>query len=154
MINPGKKIERMAKSGSASTIVSDSTGSASNATLPVTTLNNVKVYNISGNAHKTLPDWLVRKSVKSLKKDSEWTRRVELVQDLEFPEASIQSKFSPDGRFIIATGTYKPQFRVYELAEMSMKFDRHTDAETVAFEVSPLTTFIDLVLTLFVIDFI
>ena len=123
------------RSSSSSTVASDSTGSAPNATLPVTTLNNVRVYNISGNAHRSLPDWLVRKSAKSLKKDAEWTRRVELIQDLEFPEASLQSRFTPDGKYVIATGTYKPQFRVYELAEMSMKFDRHTDAETVAFEI-------------------
>lgn len=122
-------------SGTSPAVASDSTGSASTATLPVTTLNNVRVYNISGNAHRSLPDWLVRKSAKSLKKDAEWTRRVELIQDLEFPEASLQSKFTPDGKYVIATGTYKPQFRVYELAEMSMKFDRHTDAETVAFEI-------------------
>lgn len=110
-------------------------GAGAPATLPVSTLNNVRVYNISGNAHRSLPDWLARKSAKSLKKDAEWTKRVELVQDLEFPEASLQSKFTPDGKYLVATGTYKPQFRVYELAEMSMKFDRHTDAETVNFEV-------------------
>lgn len=125
----------MTKGSSSSTVVSDSTGSASNASLPVTTLNNVRVYNISGNSHRSLPDWLVRKSARSLKKDAEWTKRVELIQDLEFPEASLQSRFTPDGKYLIATGTYKPQFRVFELAEMSMKFDRHTDAETVAFEI-------------------
>jgi ribosome biogenesis protein ENP2 len=106
-----------------------------NPTLPVTALNNVRVYNISGNTHRSLPDWLVRRSARALKKDDEWTRRVELIQDLEFPEASIQAKFTRDGKYIIAAGTYKPQFRVFELAEMSMKFDRHTDAETVALEV-------------------
>ena len=119
-----------------STAVSDSTSSASQTALPVTTLNNVRVYNISGNSHRSLPDWLVRKSARSLKKDAEWTKRVELIQDLEFPEASLQSQFTSDGKYAIATGTYKPQFRVYELSEMSMKFDRHTDAETVSFEVS------------------
>lgn len=130
--NPGRKFSKMTKgSVGGSTAVSDAAGSS----LPVTTLNNVRVYNISGNAHRTLPDWLVRKSARSLKKDAEWTRRVELIQDLEFPEASLQSKFTPDGKYLIATGTYKPQFRVYELAEMSMKFDRHTDAETVAFDI-------------------
>lgn len=121
----------MAKSGISSSSASDAVGSS----LPVTTLNNVRVYNISGNAHRTLPDWLVRKSARSLKKDAEWTRRIDLIQDLEFPEASLQSKFTPDGKYVVATGTYKPQFRVFELAEMSMKFDRHTDAETVSFEI-------------------
>ncbi len=128
----------MSKKGS--TAVASSAPSAS--TLPVTTLNNVRVYNISGNAHRSLPDWLVRRSARTLKKDSEWTRRVELIQDLEFPEASNISKFTPDGKFIVAAGTYKPQFRVFELDQMSMKFDRHTDAETVAFEVSLLCYFL------------
>lgn len=121
----------MGKNSPAST----STLPVATSTLPVATLNNVRVYNITGNAHKALPDWLVRRSARSLKKDAEWRRRVELIQDLEFPEASLQSKFTRDGRHLVATGTYKPQFRVYELAEMSMKFDRHTDAETVSFEI-------------------
>lgn len=104
-------------------------------TLPVTSLNNVRVYNISGNAHRSLPDWLVRRSGRALKKDAEWTRRVELIQDLEFPEASNVAKFTPDNQHIVAMGTYKPQIRVYELDQMSMKFERHTDAETVNFEI-------------------
>lgn len=59
------------------------------------------------------------------------------MQDFEFPEASNKIKISKDGNFAVATGTYKPQMRVYEFAEVSMKFERHTDAETINFEVSP-----------------
>ncbi len=121
----------MSKKGSTAVASSASTGP----TLAVTTLNNVRVYNLSGNSHRSLPDWLVRRSARSLKKDSEWTRRVELIQHLEFPEASIKAKFTPDGKYIVALGTYKPQFRVFDLDQMSLKFERHNDAETITFEV-------------------
>ncbi len=30
---------------------------------------------------------------------------------------------------------YKPQVRVFELAQMAMKFDRHTDCESVQMEI-------------------
>lgn len=35
----------------------------------------------------------------------------------------------------MATGTYKPQIRVYELSQAGLKFERHTDAENVDFEI-------------------
>ena len=47
----------------------------------------------------------------------------------------MRLKQTRDGKFIIAAGVYKPHFRVFELAEMSMKFDRHTDCETVQFQI-------------------
>lgn len=65
----------------------------------------------------------------------EYRARIELIQDFEFPEASNRIKTTSDGKFAVATGVYKPQMRVYEFAEMSMKFERHTDAENVNFEV-------------------
>lgn len=38
--------------------------------LPVTTANNVKVYTVSGGlGSRSIPDWLVRKKKKALKKD-------------------------------------------------------------------------------------
>lgn len=42
---------------------------------------------------------------------------------------------SRDGNYAIATGVYKPQMRVYDFAEMSLKFERHTDAENVQFQI-------------------
>jgi ribosome biogenesis protein ENP2 len=68
----------------------------------------------------------------------EWRHRVELIQDFEFPEASIRIKNSRDGQFCMATGVYKPQMRVYEYAHMSLKFERHTNAENVNFVVRVL----------------
>ncbi|KAI8984209.1 WD40-repeat-containing domain protein [Mycotypha africana] len=104
--------------------------------LQVTTANNVKVYTVSGGlGSRSIPDWLVRKKKKALKKDFDYRTRVELIQDFEFPEASNRIKTTRDGKFVVATGTYKPQMRVFEYADMSMKFERHTDAETVNFEI-------------------
>ena len=34
----------------------------------------------------------------------EWRTRIELIQDFEFPEASIKVKTTRDGRFCMATG--------------------------------------------------
>lgn len=38
----------------------------------------------------------------------------------------------------MATGVYKPQIRVYDLDQLTMKFERHTDQENVDFLVRPL----------------
>ncbi|OBZ90728.1 Ribosome biogenesis protein enp2 [Choanephora cucurbitarum] len=104
--------------------------------LQVTTANNVKVYTVSGGlGSRSIPDWLVRQKKKALKKDFDFRTRVELIQDFEFPEASNRIKTTRDGKFVVATGTYKPQMRVFEFADMSMKFERHTDAETINFEI-------------------
>ncbi|KAI7874842.1 WD40 repeat-like protein, partial [Lichtheimia hyalospora FSU 10163] len=104
--------------------------------LPVTQANNVKVYTVSGGlGSRSIPDWIVRKRKRQLKKDLEYSTRVELIQDFEFPQASNCIRTSRDGNYVIATGTYKPQMRVYEYAEASMKFERHTDCESLKFEV-------------------
>ena len=34
-------------------------------------------------------------------------------------------KFSRDGKYVGATGVYKPVLKVYELDQLSMKFERH-----------------------------
>ncbi len=47
----------------------------------------------------------------SLAKDEEYRRRVELLQDFDFPTASTVVSMSPDGRYVISAGTYPPQVR-------------------------------------------
>lgn len=44
-------------------------------------------------------------------------------------------KATRDGKYIMATGVYKPQIRVFDLDQMAMKFERHTNCENVAFEI-------------------
>ena len=50
--------------------------------------------------------------------DEDFLRRVQLVQDLEFPSACHKLKYSPDGRFILAAGTHNPQ--VYRVVVSSL----------------------------------
>lgn len=42
---------------------------------------------------------------------------------------------SPDGRYILATGTYKPRVKCYEVAALSLKFERCFDSEVIQFDV-------------------
>jgi ribosome biogenesis protein ENP2 len=102
--------------------------------LAATTLNNVAVYSVTASARSAIPDWLARRNAKSLRYDKEYRERIELIQDFEFPEASTRVRMTRDGKHIVATGVYKPQMRVFELSELSMKFDRHTECDTVQFE--------------------
>lgn len=102
--------------------------------IPILTANNVKIYNITGHSHHRLPDWLIRRHSKKLKKDSAFSKRIQLIQDFEFPEASLHIAFTGDQQHVVACGTYKPQFRVFELAEASLKFERHTASETVTMQ--------------------
>jgi len=100
--------------------------------------------NHSGSANSTsLPD-LLRRSGSSNKRKKrrsalavdEQLSKIELIQDFEFPEASNKITSTRDGLNIVATGTYKPQIRVWENDQLSLKFERHTDAENVDFKVS------------------
>jgi len=105
--------------------------------------SSVKVYTVNGAAagsSSSLPDWLVRKRAGQGKKGKRVTREhvegtIELIQGFEFPEASNKVKSTRDGKSLVATGTYKPQMRVWDLEQLSMKFERHTDAENVDFVV-------------------
>lgn len=96
--------------------------------------NNVKVYNLS--AGKNLPDWLTeRKRRRLANKDVELRRRIELIQDFTMPDVSGCVRVSPDGRYILATGTYKPRVKCYEVAALSLKFERCFDSEVIQFDV-------------------
>ncbi len=105
--------------------------------------NSVKVYTVNGAASSSsssLPDWLTRKRAfkekgkRVVREQIEGT--LELLQHFEFPEASNKIKVTRDGHHAVATGTYKPQMRVWDLDQLSLKFERHSDAENVDFLVS------------------
>lgn len=66
---------------------------------------------------------------------SEFRHRIELVQDFTMPDVSGCVRVSPDGRYILATGTYKPRVKCYEVAALSQKFERCLDAEVIHFEI-------------------
>jgi ribosome biogenesis protein ENP2 len=73
--------------------------------------------------------------------DGDYRRRLELIQDTKFPVACQRVKTSRDGRFLFATGTYPPQIKVYELSQLSMKFERHLDAQIVQFQACVIHSF-------------
>ncbi|BFZ56215.1 Small ribosomal subunit bioproteinsis [Savitreella phatthalungensis] len=98
------------------------------------TTNDVAVYTVSGAGSKSIPDWLARRNKRQLRKDADYRQRIELLQDFEFPEASNCLRVSRDGQYIMATGTYKPHIRLYELSQLSLKFERHSTAENISFE--------------------
>ena len=106
--------------------------------------DTVKVYTVNGAASgssSSLPDWLTRKrAIKEKGKRGAVKEQVEgsieLIQHFEFPEASNRIKTTRDGHHAIATGTYKPQMRVWDLDQLTLKFERHSDAENVDFIVS------------------
>jgi len=105
--------------------------------------SNVKVYTVNGTAagsSSSLPDWLTRKRASAKGKGKRAVREqiegtIELIQGFEFPEASNRIKTTRDGHHAVATGTYKPQIKVWDLDQLSLKFERHSDAENVDFVV-------------------
>lgn len=95
--------------------------------------NGIKIYNVS--IGKSLPDWLSEKKKRSLRKDEEYRRRLELIQGLDFPTASLNLHVSKDKEFLLMTGVYPPQVKCFELSQLSQKFERHLDAEVSQFEI-------------------
>jgi len=60
---------------------------------------------------------------------------MQLIDGFEFPSSAHRVKITPDGQYLIVTGTYIPSFKVFELNQLSMKLERHTIAEYVDFQV-------------------
>ncbi|XP_041484227.1 nucleolar protein 10-like [Lytechinus variegatus] len=102
--------------------------------MQVSSANNVKVYNLS--TGKSLPEWLSDRKKRALQKsDHDVQKRIQLIQDFEMPTVSGCVQVSPDGQYILATGTYKPRLRCYDVNHLSMKFERCMDSEVVKFHV-------------------
>ncbi len=75
--------------------------------MKLTTDSPVPVYTIAGEGtSRPLPEWLARRRKRSLKKDSNYANRVELLQDFEFEEASQCVRVSEDGEWVVSTGEY------------------------------------------------
>lgn len=101
--------------------------------LTVTHSNNLKMYNLTSG--KTVAEFLkkYKKNLKTLKKDIDWETRVEFIQNFEFSTASSKVEISKDGDYIVASGTYGPQIRIYDAHQMSMKCLRGCDSEIIDF---------------------
>ncbi|CAN6898427.1 unnamed protein product [Brassica oleracea] len=101
--------------------------------LKSTSINGVKLYHVS--SAPNVATWLNPKKQRALRKNPQYMQRVELIQDLKFETATTRIKSTPDGEYLIASGIYPPQVKVYELGQLALKFERHLDSEIVDFEV-------------------
>lgn len=86
-------------------------------------------------AGRSFPAWLSQEQRRKLANDDEYNNRVMLLQDYTMPEASQGLRLTRDGRHLLVTGVYPPQVKCYQLDELSAKWERHLDHETLAFEV-------------------
>lgn len=102
--------------------------------LKSTSINGVKMYTVTSQ-NRSLATWLDPKKLRALRKDKDYMQRVELIQDMRFETATSRIKASPDGEYIIASGIYPPQVKVYECRELALKFERHLVSEIINFEV-------------------
>ncbi|GFR41480.1 hypothetical protein Agub_g2171, partial [Astrephomene gubernaculifera] len=100
-------------------------------TLKVSAPDGVKVYHITSG--KTLPQWLAESKKKSLRKNEEYRRRLELIQDFGFKSAAQRIKISPDRNYVFASGYHPFSVRCFDLGNLAMKFERNLDAEVVDF---------------------
>ncbi|KAJ9153240.1 hypothetical protein P3X46_026704 [Hevea brasiliensis] len=107
---------------------------AQGGSLKATSINGVKMYTVSSQ-QRSLATWLPPKKQRALRKDRNYQQRVELIQDLSFETATSKIKATPDGEYVIASGIYPPQVKVYELRELSLKFERHLDSEIIDFQI-------------------
>ncbi|WVF71869.1 hypothetical protein IAT40_006679 [Kwoniella sp. CBS 6097] len=101
-----------------------------------------KVYTVNGpssTSASSLPSWLAVKTKPSGPGKKKRTKTqptvgdLELVQDFGFPGSAIKVKTTEDGLHAIATGLYKPMMKVWDLEQLTVKFERVTDAENVDF---------------------
>ncbi|WWD16216.1 hypothetical protein CI109_100642 [Kwoniella shandongensis] len=103
-----------------------------------------KVYTVNGpssTSSTSLPSWLAIKTrpsggpgkTKKRTKTQHQVGDLELVQDFSFPGSAIRIKTTEDGLHAIGTGTYKPMMKVWDLENLTVKFERVTDAENVDF---------------------
>ncbi|CAK7340222.1 unnamed protein product [Dovyalis caffra] len=102
--------------------------------LKSTSINGVKMYMVSSQ-QRNPASWVGFKKQRPPHKDKNYQQKIELLQDLTFPTATSRVKVTPDGEFLIASGIYPPQIKVYELREFALKFERHFTSEIIDFQI-------------------
>eukprot|EP00485_Elphidium_margaritaceum_P003170 CAMPEP_0202687712 /NCGR_PEP_ID=MMETSP1385-20130828/3360_1 /ASSEMBLY_ACC=CAM_ASM_000861 /TAXON_ID=933848 /ORGANISM="Elphidium margaritaceum" /LENGTH=655 /DNA_ID=CAMNT_0049342551 /DNA_START=26 /DNA_END=1993 /DNA_ORIENTATION=+ len=98
----------------------------------VSTLKGVKVYNLTFG--KTAEQWKEEQragNIHSLRYNEAYRRRVEFIQDAVFPTSSLQVKMSADGMWMMATGLYPFKLKMFDLSELTIKFERGLESEPI-----------------------
>uniref|UniRef100_A0A914Z8K7 NUC153 domain-containing protein n=1 Tax=Panagrolaimus superbus TaxID=310955 RepID=A0A914Z8K7_9BILA len=104
--------------------------------MEVSVNDNVKIYNLSKG--DSIPEWVSSKRRRKLEKQHIGFRRsIRLIQDFEFPDVATTISLTPNGRYIIAAGVYKPMLRCFDVNELSLKFEHGLDAH--ALKVLPIS---------------
>ncbi|XP_058779809.1 uncharacterized protein LOC131653592 isoform X2 [Vicia villosa] len=96
-------------------------------------INGVKMYTIASQ-QSSLASWVPTKE-QSRHPVKSCTQNVQLIEDLRFTTATTKIKATLDSEFVIASGIYPPQVKVYEVREFGLKFERHLDSEIIDFQV-------------------
>lgn len=100
-----------------------------------TSINGVDIYTITSQ-QRSIPSWISDKNKKVPRRVKQKDQdKVSLLQDLWFETSTSKIKATPDGEYLIASGIYPPQVKVYELSQLSMKFERHLDSEIIDFQI-------------------
>lgn len=103
--------------------------------LTVIQSNDKKIYNLSET--QSISNLILKHKQKAkpeLTEGKEGTQ-MSVIQNFEFPAASNKLAVSRDSNYIIASGVYGPQLRIYETSQMSMKCMRGFDSEIVDFKI-------------------
>ncbi|KAL5546575.1 hypothetical protein UlMin_006262 [Ulmus minor] len=102
--------------------------------LKYTSINGVDIYTIRSQ-QRASADWLRPSKKQKRSRNAKKPEDVVLLQDLWFETATTKIKATPDGEYLIASGIYPPQIKVYELQQLALKFERHLDAEIIDFQI-------------------
>jgi ribosome biogenesis protein ENP2 len=109
---------------------------------PSSSTNYTRIYTVNGpstTSSSTLPTWITTKTKHKPSQSKKRQRtqhslgQLELIQDFAFHQSAIKIKLTPDGQHAVGTGTYKPMMKVWDLNQLTVKFERVTDAENVDF---------------------
>ncbi|CAI5448458.1 unnamed protein product [Caenorhabditis angaria] len=98
--------------------------------MEVSTVNDVKIYNLS--AGRSVPEWMSSRARRKLEqRNADVRQRIQLIQDFEMPDVSNTVNITPDGKYVWASGNYKPWVKCFDLNNLSIKFERGLDSEVV-----------------------
>ena len=94
--------------------------------------STVRFYNLTSGA--TFPAWTTPQQRQKLRKNAAYQSRVQVLSEFHMPEASQRIKVTRDQKHLFVSGTYKPMIKCYDVAELSLKFERAVDEEILDFE--------------------
>ena len=97
--------------------------------IQISEINGLKIYNLTSG--KTLYTLLKESnfSIKKLKRNEEYSSRIEILQDCTFPVSSQCLRISKDKNYLFTSGIYPPRLKIFDFNEMSLKCERGFDSQ-------------------------